>query len=79
MGGLGEVCATDSGAGRSMRRIVSLYKSLSDTSAWPSAPTHSHTHFTRSHSTPGWPSQSQQERLSGLDLSLCLQVAEHFK
>jgi len=60
MGGLGEVCATDSGAGRSMSRIVSLYKSLSDTSAWPSAPTHSHTlHTLTLHSV--WPSQSQQD------------------
>ncbi len=55
MGGLGEVCATDSGAGRSMSRIVSLYKSLSDTSAWPSAPTHfTHTSHTHTHALDSW-------------------------
>lgn len=37
--------------GRSMRRIVSLYKSLSDTSAWPSAPTHTHLHSHTRHWT----------------------------
>lgn len=49
--------------GRSMSRIVSLYKSVSDNSPWPSACcwllTHTHTHFTHScdrhtfHTLPG--------------------------
>lgn len=33
----GEVREADSGAARSMSRIVSFYKSVSDTSPWPSA------------------------------------------
>jgi len=38
-----------------------------------------HTHFTRSHSTLDGPRSHNRTRLSGLDLSSCLQVAEYFK